>query len=283
MTGGSLKREGIMIRGDFHMHTEFSTDSEASVRSMLEASLERGLTSACITDHLDLDYPEDKEMGPKPFQLDFKKYFAMLDRMREEYREKINVGIGVELGLQPHLGKTYEKLTGKYPFDFVIGSLHLVHGMDPYYGEIFEGKNDSDVYREAFRETSRCLDRISAFDVLGHLDYVVRYGKNKAQEYSYRKFSDEIDEILKKVISAGKGLEMNMGGIKYGLGFANPHPDVLKRYRELGGEIVTVGSDAHRPEHVAYDFEEAGEILKSCGFHYYAEFKERKPLFKRIP
>ena len=66
-----------------------------------------------------------------------------------------------------------------------------------------------------------------------------------------------------------------MGGVKYGLGFANPHPDVMKRYRELGGEIVTVGADAHRPEHVAYDFEEAGEILKSCGFHYYTEFKAR--------
>ena len=74
-----------------------------------------------------------------------------------------------------------------------------------------------------------------------------------------------------------------MGGIKYGLGFTNPHPDVLKRYRELGGEIVTVGADAHRPEHVAYDFEEAGEILKSCGFHYYAEFRERRPVFKKIP
>ena len=210
-------------------------------------------------------------------------YFKMLTKVREEYRGKLNVRIGVELGLQPHLGNAYEKLAGEYPFDFVIGSLHLVQGMDPYYGKVFEGKTDGEVYRQAFRETLHCLEKVSSFDVLGHLDYVVRYGKNKAQEYSYRAFSDEIDEILKKVISAGKGIEMNMGGIKYGLGFANPHPDVLKRYRELGGEIVTVGSDAHRPEHVAYDFEEAVEILKSCGFHYYAEFKERKPVFKGIP
>ena len=155
--------------------------------------------------------------------------------------------------------------------------------MDPYYGKIFEGKTDREVYREAFRETLTCLEGVSSFDVLGHLDYVVRYGRNKAREYTYREFSDEIDAILKKVISEGKGLEMNMGGVKYGLGFANPHPDVLKRYRELGGEIVTVGADAHRPEHVAYDFEEAAEILKSCGFHYYTEFKERRPVFKKIP
>ncbi len=278
-----MKLDHSMIQCDYHMHTEFSTDSEASVKSMLDASVKRGLQSVCITDHLDLDYPEDKELGPDPFQLDLKKYFSMLSQIREEYRKKLDVRIGVELGLQPHLGRIYEKLVEAYPFDFVIGSLHLVHGMDPYYGKIFEGKTDGEVYREAFRETASCLDGGSPFDVLGHLDYVVRYGRNKAQEYSYREFSDEIDVILKKVISAGKGLEMNMGGVKYGLGFANPHPDVLKRYRELGGEIVTVGADAHRPEHVAYDFEEAAEILKSCGFHYYAEFKARRPVFKKIP
>lgn len=278
-----MKLDHSMIQCDYHMHTEFSTDSEATVKSMLDASVERGLRSVCITDHLDLDYPEDEELGPDPFQFDLGKYFETLTQIREEYREKLDVRIGVELGLQPHLGKIYGKLVKEYPFDFVIGSLHLIHGMDPYYGKIFEGKTDREVYREAFRETLTCLEGVSSFDVLGHLDYVVRYGRNKAREYTYREFSDEIDAILKKVISEGKGLEMNMGGVKYGLGFANPHPDVLKRYRELGGEIVTVGADAHRPEHVAYDFEEAGDILKSCGFHYYAEFIGRKPVFKRIP
>ena len=278
-----MKLDHSMIRCDQHMHTEFSTDSEAPVRSMLDESVERGLQSVCITDHLDLDYPEDEELGPDPFQIDLGKYFETLTQIREEYREKLDVRIGVELGLQPHLGKTYEELAGAYPFDLVIGSLHLVHGMDPYYGKIFEGKTDAEVYGEAFRETLACLEKVSSFDVLGHLDYVVRYGRNKARDYSYRQFSDEIDAVLKKVISEGKGIEMNMGGVKYGLGFANPHPDVLKRYRELGGEIVTVGADAHRPEHVAYDFAEAGEILKSCGFHYYTEFKGRRPVFKKIP
>lgn len=117
---------------------------------------------------------------------------------------------------------------------------------------------------------------------MGHLDYVVRYGAHQAEGYSYRKYADEIDEILKHLISHGKGLEMNMAGMKYGLGFPNPHPDVIRRYKELGGEIVTIGADAHRPEHVAFDYEQAGEILTGCGFSYYAEFKGRKPVFRRI-
>ena len=96
----------------------------------------------------------------------------------------------------------------------------------------------------AFRETLENVEAVKDFDTLGHLDYVVRYGIHQAAEYSYRKFSDEIDAVLKKLIAEGKGLEMNLAGIKYGLGFPNPHPDVLKRYRELGGEIITIGADA---------------------------------------
>ena len=133
---------------------------------------------------------------------------------------------------------------------------------------------------DLLRETN--LKKIDSFDSLGHLDYVVRYGAHQAEAYSYRKYAEEIDEILKHLISHGKGLEMNMAGMKYGLGFPNPHPDVIRRYKELGGEIVTIGADAHRPEHVAFDYEQAGEILISCGFSYYAEFKGRKPVFRRI-
>ena len=133
-----------------------------------------------------------------------------------------------------------------------------------------------------FREMTECVRKIKDFDVLGHLDYVVRYGKYQEKEYSYQKFSDEIDELLQAVIETGRGIELNTAGIKYGLPFAHPHPDVLKRYRELGGEIITVGSDAHQPKHVGYEFGQAEEILTACGFKYYTEFKSRKPVFKQI-
>lgn len=277
-----MRADILPVRADFHMHTEFSGDSDAGVRSMLDAALARGLDEVCITDHIDEDYPDDPETGGNPFLIDLDRYFYSLGQIREEYKDRLSVRIGAELGLQPHLGRKYRETVTKYPFDFVIGSLHVIHGMDPYYGTIFEGRSDAGVYREAFLATLENIEKVSDFDVLGHIDYVVRYGKNKAREYSYRNFADEIDAILKKIISMGKGIEMNTGGLKYGLGFCNPHPDVIRRYRELGGEIITAGSDAHRPEHVAYDFELAGDILKSCGFRYYTVYRGRKPVFKQL-
>lgn len=277
-----MKSANMEVRADFHMHTEFSGDSEAPVRAMLDAALERGMEAVCITDHIDEDYPEDSETGTNPFLFDLDQYFQVLREIKKEYADRLDLRIGVELGLQPHLGDRYRTMTEKYPFDFVIGSLHLIHGMDPYDGVIFEGRSDKEVYREAFQATLENLDQVKDFDVLGHLDYVVRYGRNQALEYSYQAFSDEIDEILKKLINMGKGIEMNMGGFKYGLGFCNPHPDVIRRYRELGGEIITVGADAHKPEHVAFDFEKAGDILRNCGFRYYAEYRNRKPIFRQV-
>ena len=136
-----------MIRSDFHMHTAFSTDSEEAVESMLNRAVERGLYSVCITDHMDADYPPDDEMGESAFRLDTENYFPFLLKKKKEYEERIQVRIGIELGLQKHLGTRYETLIEKYPFDFVIGSMHLVCGEDPYTGKVFEELGDAQVYR----------------------------------------------------------------------------------------------------------------------------------------
>ena len=207
---------------------------------------------------------------------------ACMKRIQKEYEDKIHIRIGIELGLQTHLQEFYQKLTQQYPFDFVIGSVHLVDGKDPYYREGFAELSDRELYRKGFENTLENLQHVTAFDVLGHLDYVVRYGTYKEKEYSQTEFSDIIDEILKRVIELGKGIELNTAGWKYGLPFCNPHPDVLKRYRELGGEIITIGADGHKPEHIAYDFGKVNDVLKACGFKYYTEFEERKPIFKQL-
>lgn len=272
-----------MITGDFHVHTAFSTDSDVPVREMLEAAVAKGLQTVCITDHLDADYPEEyEETGEKSFWFDIDKYFDELGSLREEYAGKLQLRIGAELGLQTHLGAFYQELTEKYPFDFVLGSIHLVERKDPYYRELTKTYTDEEMYQKAFDETLRNVELPGAFDVLGHIDYIVRYGACQAEAYSYERFKSVLDEILKRIIAAGKGIELNTAGWKYGLDFCHPHPEVLKRYRELGGEIITVGSDGHCPEHMAYDFKRAEEVLKACGFTYYTQFENRKPKFLKL-
>lgn len=275
------------MKTDFHTHTNFSSDADPAItpKLQIEAAIRKGLKMICITDHYDEDYPA-KENGldeaAHSFRFDLERYFHTLSELRESYREEIDVRIGVEIGLQPHLGAFYHEMTGKYPFDFVIGSAHVFGGIDPYFERENSMKSDEERYREAFEEMLVDVQNIDDFDVLGHIDYIVRYGKEQAKHYHYSMYKDVLDEILKTVIMKGKGIELNTAGFKYGLGFAHPKPEILKRYRELGGEIITVGSDGHRPEHLAYDFNKVKEILNTAGFRYYTVFRERKPVFLSI-
>lgn len=277
-----------MIQADMHMHTWFSTDSEACPRDMADEAVRKGLKTICFTDHFDKD---DLEWGEEGI-FDVDAYFVEMQKLQEEYAGKLNIRIGIELGLRTYLKDYYEELTKKYPFDFVIGSVHNVpykkdaEGKilytDPAAEKLFTDRTDKEAYRLMMETTLENVRTSDCFQTLGHLDYVVRYGKSREKEYSYTDYADIIDEILKLLIEKEKGLEVNSAGLKYGLPFAHPHPDVLKHYRELGGEIITIGADAHKPEHIAYDFTKAEEILKSCGFKYYTEFFEQKPVFKQL-
>lgn len=277
-----------MIQADMHMHTWFSTDSEACPRDMADEAVRKGLKTICFTDHFDKD---DLEWGEEGI-FDVDAYFVEMQKLQEEYAGKLNIRIGIELGLRTYLKDYYEELTKKYPFDFVIGSVHNVPYKkdaegnilytDPAAEKLFTDRTDKEAYRLMMETTLENVRTSDCFQTLGHLDYVVRYGKSREKKYSYTDYADIIDEILKLLIEKEKGLEVNSAGLKYGLPFAHPHPDVLKRYRELGGEIITIGADAHKPEHIAYDFAKAEEILKSCGFKYYTEFFEQKPVFKQL-
>ena len=266
------------MQADFHMHTHFSPDSEAEPEEMVRAAIEKGLKTICFTDHEDKDYFEDG----KEFVIDMSAYIPAIRDLQERFRGKLEIKLGVESGLQPHLSGYFHDFTAAYPFDFVIGSVHVAGGKDPYYGEFFENRTDRQGYEFMFEETLKCIRAIPDFDVLGHIDYVVRYGRTQEKEYSYAVFADLIDEILRFLIEHGKGLEVNTAGLKYGLPFAHPHPDILKRYRELGGEIITVGADGHRPEHIAWAFDRVDDILTECGFKHYTEFSGRKPVFRKI-
>lgn len=264
------------MKADFHVHTEFSYDSESAPEKMIQGAIQKGLKTICITDHHDLDYMEPG------WEVDFDEYFRVLEPLKEKYKNEIEILLGAEFGMQPHLNEQYAKLAQKYPFEFIIASAHMFDGHDPYYPGYFEDKTDEQGYQRAFEITLENVKAFSDYDTLGHLDYIVRYGKNQDRDYSYSKYADYIDEVLKLIIQKGKGLEVNTGGWRFGFDFAHPHQDILRRYKELGGEIITIGSDAHCPKDIAYDFHRIKAYLEACGFAYYTEFRNRTPKFCKI-
>ena len=268
-----------MTYSDFHLHTSFSGDSTTPMSDMIQRGISLGLKTMCFTEHMDLDYdPQCSEN----FELDTENYFKTFLYYKEQYKDTIDLRFGVELGLQPHLAETHKKYLASYPFDFVIGSSHLIHGIDPYYPDFFQNKEEGECYLEYFESILENMEAFTDFDVYGHIDYIVRYNPNHKDNYSFSAYRDILDEILKKIISLGKGIEINTGGFKYGLGHPNPHEDILKRYRELGGEIITTGSDAHVTDYLGFEFAKTYEILKKTGFSYYTIFKDRQPEFLRL-
>ena len=256
---------------DCHMHTCFSDDSDTPVEAMADRAIALGMERIYITDHHDIGFPRGE------FWLDTVPYLEKLEKVKEDYRGRLDIHIGVELGIQSHLCEEISSYASRYPFDYIIGSVHLVEGKDPDLRDELD-MTDEEMYREYFQSTLETVKKVQCFQSLGHLDYIVRYGPNKNKHYSYETYAACIDPILEYLIRHEKCLEVNTAGLKYGLGHPNPEESVLRRYLELGGTLITIGSDAHRPEHIAYDFEKAEDILRSLGFQSYTIFRQRKPV-----
>ena len=271
----TAKKGGHAMLWDTHMHSHHSGDSDADCNDMIRAAIKKGLSGICFTEHLDYDYPKEPDL----FLPDLHLYIEETKRLQTRYEGQIQIRQGIELGLQPQVCQKNNAVTAAFPFDFVIGSSHVVHNMDPYYSEYYEGRDETSAYMEYFEAILENLHTDADFDVYGHLDYVVRYGPHKNSYYSYKKFSGIIDEILIRLIDMGKGIELNTAGFKAGLGHPNPTEEILSRYHGLGGEIITIGADAHAPEHVAFAFDKVPKILQDAGFRYYSVFSARKPEF----
>ena len=272
-----------MIKADQHTHSYFSTDSEATSESMMQGAIEKGLTHLTLTDHMDLDYPGTTKEEPL-FEFDVEKYFTALTPLKEKYKDTLYLGIGIELGLRPGRAdlnaQMHQLLTG-HSFDFVLGSVHLLDNDDPYYKSYWQGRTAKDILCKYFNDMLTSIQEYDNFDSLGHLDYLIRYippycGR---KTYSYKEYAEVIDEIFKLLISKNKALEINTAGLIKGLPCFHPKLNVLKRYLELGGELLTIGSDGHSPDKIATEFAKTEELLKSCGVKGYYVYKNRKPGF----
>lgn len=269
-----------MIIADCHVHTDFSPDGRASMEDMIKQAIKLGLKTICFTDHMDYEYPNGMN-----FEFDVDRYIKTIENYKEKYRSQIEILTGIELGMQTHVTEKMYSLVNSYPFDFVIGSVHVVDHMDPYYPHYWENIPEKDGIIKCFKTIKECCEVYQGFNVCGHIDYIIRYApstKIQYKEYSYSEYRDIFDEILKTLLKNEKGIEVNTSGYKYGLGHTHPKTEILKRYKELGGEIITIGSDAHRLEHLCYDFDRAETLLKELGYRYYTIFRQGKPVMVKL-
>lgn len=259
---------------DFHLHTSFSGDCDIPPQIQIEKAISLGMNRICITDHHDYDVVSDCN-----FELDLPSYFPAMEDLKNRYQSQIQIEIGIELGLQQHIAGYLKTISRQYPLDFIIGSSHFIDGLDPYFPVFFEKRSEKESYRRFFQVSLERIQKLDCFDSYGHLDYIVRYGPSQNKNYAINDYMEYIDPILRALIEKGKSLECNTGGFRYGLGHPNPCEEILCHYRKLGGELITVGSDAHSSDYVGYAFERTAELLKACGFRYYTVYHQRKPEF----
>lgn len=234
---------------DSHIHTQFSTDSKMKLSEAIKETQKFNI-GVIVTEHMELGYPKKNS-----FVFDSKNYFSEY----EKYRSK-NVFLGVEIGLKMSNYEENKKLINENNFDFVIGSIHTVNEVDVSKKEFYQNKSKLESYNEYFDYALKCLNKYDCFDSLGHIDYIARYSPYEDKEMYYEMFSEKIDDILLALIKKGKILEINTKRL-FDKTAINNMLKIYKRYYNLGGKYVTIGSDAHCINNLCNYFDIAQIIL----------------------
>jgi len=260
------------------MHTIYSPDAkrDCTMENYIKLAKEKGIDGLMFTDHVDFDFPS----GYFDEVIDYEKYLNEINELKTKHQ--IDIFMGVEMGYQPHLNDRIADFLNAHPFDFVICSIHVGDRLDFYNGDFFKGKTQNEAYQRYFEIVLDAVKSFDDYDVFGHIDYIIRYGGYENRNYDFDLHKETIDEILKEIIKKNKGIELNTSGIRYKLGVLNPGIKLLKRYKELGGKIVTFGSDCHDLKDYYKDFELAKSYLIESGFEYISVFKSRKVEFIKI-
>ena len=259
---------------DFHLHTHVSFDGKGTGAAMVEAAAKVGMKAICFTDHLDYD-----PLGRDPdLAFDTEAY----NREYEElFHPDVRIFRGMEFGMMPDNLDVFEKDLQRRHFNFVIGSAHFIESLDIYYKEFWEGKTSYQAFLSTLETTLACVKAHHAYDVLGHLTYAAKQPHNPGHKpVVYEDFREIIDEILRILVQNGKGLEINTSGMDI-CGRFLPDEAILRRFKELGGEIVTVGSDAHDAPRVGQYCFEACKLVTDI-FGYVCTYEDREPVFHKL-
>lgn len=276
------------------MHCEFSDDSTTPMEQQLERAIALGLDEVCFTDHVDYgikkDWTEDgiqwrggdgvgtdtSALAPLA-NVNYPEYFGKLIRMKKLYGDKITIKNGLEFGVQTHTIDRYQRLLQDWgnQLDFVLLSFHQVENMEFWTGDFMRGRTQQEYNLRYYQEMLNVVSQFDSFDVLAHVDLISRY--DPAGTYPFEQIKGILSEIFSIIIQKGKGIELNTSSWHYGLSDTTPSRDILKLYRALGGQIITVGSDAHTPKYIAHHFDDAYQVLRELGFTAVYTFDAHTP------
>ncbi|MGF6907630.1 histidinol-phosphatase HisJ family protein [Fusobacterium sp. PH5-44] len=267
-----------MYYSDYHLHTEFSGDSNQDIIQLIEHGISLGLKEIAITDH----YEHDIEGMTEDFALDVPKYVEKILELKSKYKNQINIKLGLEIGSQLHLREFFYNSLKNYPLDIIIASNHSIDKVDLFFCKIQKGRTKDQVQDIYFENVLRMVEIYDNYSIVGHLDYVTRYGGEEFRGLNYERQKDIIDKILLRIIEKGKGIEINTSGFRYKEDRFYPTKDIVKRYFDLGGEIISIGSDAHKYQDMATYFDKAYNFLKEIGIKYISTFEKLNPVFQKI-
>lgn len=263
----------LALPHDYHLHTEFSIDSDTPLEDQCRRAIALEIPEICITDHADWTAGD---IGVGYYEPD--AFMQEVERCRYLFEDQLRLKAGVEIGEWHTFPGEAATLADSYPFDFIIGSLHWVEGGLVLEEGYFSGRNERDAYERYFGELLTMVQQ-GGFDVIGHIDCPKRAGFDVYGHFHSEHFEGPMREVLRAAIERGIGIELNTGTARRRIGRFSPEVEVLRWYREMGGEILTVGSDAHRPESMAYRFDDAREMLEEAGFTAITCFDLRQPYF----
>lgn len=278
---------------DCHTHTLFSPDSDEPVENMIEKAMSLGLSAYAITDHCEcnhwysMEYYKATDNGYDTwnYDKDFENSISCITKMKEKYGDAIELICGTELGQATYDLEVAEKIVSDPRLDFVIGSIHQLPDCDDFAFIKYENYDYQGILKlmeEYFTEIYK-LCKWGKFDVLGHITYTLRYIEGEAGiTVDMSQFEEIIRECFKEIISNGKGIEINTSGLRQKYGKPFPHRELLKTYKELGGEILSLGSDAHCKEALGKGIFDCAELARETGFKYITYFKNRKPIFLHL-
>lgn len=261
---------------DFHTHSRFSFDGNDGAEEMVRRAIALGLTHYAITDHIDVNLFYDGEYGAERSS---REAAETIPALKEKHAGEIVLLYGAELGQPHHDPALAEKILADAPYDFVIGSCHMLRGYEDFYFLDYREEPPEKLLPLYFDELLEMAE-VSDFDVLGHLTYPLRYICGKyGLSPDMTRYEPVVDEIFRTLIRNGKGIEINTSELRGKTHMLLPDLPYVKRYRELGGEILTIGSDAHSVGDLGKNIADGIETAKLAGFDRIAVFRERMAEF----